>query len=63
VRVGDGTPDEDFSTSPTLRRWSQEVDLWAYEQFTTDEDYIVDVNSPKDGDFGDTSATGEIDNA
>jgi hypothetical protein len=63
VRVGDGTPDEDFSTSPTLRRWSQEVDLWAYEQFTTDEEYIVNVDSPADGDFGDTSATGEIDNA
>jgi hypothetical protein len=47
VRLGDGGPDEDFTTSPTLRRWSQEVDIWAYETFTTDEDYIVDVSVPE----------------
>lgn len=46
VRIGDGEPDEDFGTSPTLRRWSQEVDIWAYESFTTDEDYIVNVDIP-----------------
>jgi len=63
VRVGDGEPDEDFTTSPTLRRWSQEVDIWAYETFTTDEDYIVNVTPPASGDFGNTGSTGEIDNA
>lgn len=52
VRVGDGGPDEDFSTSPTLRRWSQDVDIWAYEEFTSDEDYIVNVVRPGAGDFG-----------
>lgn len=51
VRVGDGGPDEDFGTSPTLRRWSQEVDIWAYEEFTSDEDYIVNVVRPGAGDF------------
>lgn len=62
VRVGDGSPDEDFSTSPTLRRWSQEVDIWAYETFTTDEDYIVSVVSPEDGDFTDPNDSGTFDN-
>ena len=62
-RVGDGETDDDFTTSPTLRRWSQEVDIWAEEAFTTDEDYIVNVASPADGDFGDSSSDGEIDNA
>lgn len=63
VRLGDGEPDEDFTTSPTLRRWSQTVDIWAHESFTTDEEYIVDVSPPADGDFTDTSAVGSIDNA
>lgn len=63
LRVGDGETDDDFTTSPTLRRWSQEVDIWAEEAFTTDEDYIVNVVAPADGDFGDTSADGDIDNA
>lgn len=63
VRVGDGEPDPDFATSPTLRRWSQEVEVWAYESFSVDEDYIVNVVAPADGDFSDTSATGTIDNA
>lgn len=63
VRIGDGSPDDDFGTSPTLRRWSQTVDLWAYETFTTEEDYIVNVVGPASGDFSNTSATGDIDNA
>lgn len=63
VRVGDGEPDEDFTTSPTLRRWSQEVDLWAYETFTTDKEYIVNVTPPTADGFGDSSSTGEIDSA
>lgn len=63
VRVGDGEPDEDFTTSPTLRRWTQEVDIWAYEEFTTDESYIVNVQTPESGDFGDTSSAGDIGNA
>lgn len=63
VRLGDGEPDDDFTTSPTLRRWSQTLDVWAYEDFATTEDYIVNVIGPGDGDFGDTSATGTIDSA
>lgn len=62
VEVGDGSPDEDFSTSPTLRRWSQEVNVWAYEAFQTDEDYIVNVLSPNDGDFSDLNSDGKITN-
>lgn len=62
VLLGDGSPDPDFTTSPTLRRWSQELDIWAFETFTTDEDYIVNVVEPADGDFTNTSATGTIDN-
>lgn len=46
VRLGDGETDDDFTTSPTLRRWSQQLDLWAFEEFTTDEDYITGVDYP-----------------
>lgn len=63
VRVGDGETDDDLTTSPTLRRWSQELDIWSSEQFTTDEEYIVNVDVPDSGDFGDSNATGDIDNA
>lgn len=63
VRIGEGVPDEDFTTSPTLRRWSQEVDIWAHEAFRTDEDYIVGVAAPGSDDFGSSGATGDIDNA
>lgn len=67
VRIGDGSPDEDFGTSPTLRRWSQEVDIWAYETFTTDEEYIKNVDVPEPstqtrGDFSDTDGDRLIDN-
>lgn len=62
VRIGDGGPDEDFGTSPTLRRWSQEVDIWAYETFTTDEDYIVDVVAPNPDEFEKEIGSAVIDN-
>jgi len=58
VRVGDGEPDNDFTTSPTLRRWSQEIDVWAYETFTTDEDYLVNVEVPSSDGFTDTGDGG-----
>lgn len=52
---------DDLLQTPTVRRWRQEVELWAHEEFRTEEDYIVDVNYPQDGDFGDSSDPGTID--
>lgn len=61
-RIGDGDRTDDMLRTPTVRRWSQEVELWAFEQFRTDIDYVVGVNYPQDGDFtpgsnGDLEAT------
>lgn len=51
VRLGDGSPDDDLTTNPSLRRWTQDIDIWAYEEFASDEDYIINVVRPGSGDF------------
>jgi hypothetical protein len=48
LRLGDGERPDDLTNTPTSRKWSQEVELWACEEFYTDEDYIVDVEFPVD---------------
>jgi hypothetical protein len=57
-RIADGERTDDLIQTPTVRRWSQEVELWGCEEFRTDEDYIVDVNYPKSGDFNDSDEDG-----
>lgn len=42
--VESGEQTDDFSTSPTLRRWEQRLAISASEQYTTDEPFIEDVN-------------------
>lgn len=42
--VDSGEQTDDFSTSPTLRRWQQEVLVSAGEKYTTEEEYITDTN-------------------
>lgn len=60
-RLGDGERDDGLFDTPTVRRWSQEVELWASEEFRTDEDYIVNVDYPTDGSFTDPDEDGTID--
>lgn len=60
--ISTGARADDLIQTPTVRRWRQEVELWAYEEFTTTEDYIVDVNYPSSGDFNDDDDDGVIDN-
>lgn len=55
-RLQEGERDDGLFDTPTVRRWSQEVELWANEEFSTDEDYIVDVDYPEDGEFNDDDA-------
>jgi hypothetical protein len=49
--VGDGERRDDLTMNPSLRRWMQEVTIWANEEFSTVEDYIAAVDYPADGDF------------
>lgn len=49
--LGNGDRVDDLITSPTVRRWTQEVELWGCEEFRTNEDYITNVVYPSDGDF------------
>lgn len=44
--LGDGERADDLVQTPSLRRWSQEVMLWGYEEFRSDVDYIITVNYP-----------------
>ena len=59
--ISDGTRADDLIQTPTVRRWRQEVELWACEEFVTSEDYIVSVDYPSDGDFNDYDDDGVID--
>jgi hypothetical protein len=52
-RLGTGQRIDDLLRTPSVRKWSQEVELWGCEEFRTDEDYIIDVNYPENGDFND----------
>lgn len=60
--LGNGDRVDDLLMSPTVRRWNQEVELWASEEFRTDEDYITDVIFPSDGDLNDSDDNGVISN-
>lgn len=49
--LDEGERDDGLFSTPTVRRWSQEVELWASEEFRTNEDYIVQVDYPKSGEI------------
>lgn len=53
-RLGDAERADDLVQDPTVRKWSQTVELWAYESFRTTKDYIVSVDYPADGDLSST---------
>jgi len=44
VVVEDGQRIDDTATSPTTRRWEQDVLLWSYAAFETSEDPIKDIH-------------------
>lgn len=47
-RILDGGREDDLTMSPSLQRWRQDVELWAYEEFVSTEDYIEHVILPTD---------------
>lgn len=50
-RILDGGREDDLTTTPSLRRWRQDVELWAYEEFVSTEDYIESVVLPTDNNI------------
>jgi len=60
-RLANGERTDDLIQTPTVRRWSQEVELWGCEEFRTDEDYIADVAYPESGDYNDDDGDGTVD--
>lgn len=61
-RLDNGERIDDLIQTPTVRRWSQEVELWSYEEFrTTGADPIGGVTFPESGDLS-GSGNGEISN-
>lgn len=61
-RIGTGERADDLIQTPTVRKWSQNVELWGCEEFRTDEDYIATVDYPAPGDLNDSDADRVIDN-
>lgn len=47
-RLVSGQRTDELIQTPTVRRWSQEVEVWGCEEFRTDEDYIASVDYPSD---------------
>jgi len=60
-RLGSGERTDDLIQTPTVRRWSQEVEVWGCEEFRTDEDYIASVSYPSDQDYADGDGDGTVD--
>lgn len=57
-RVQDGTRDDDLTRNMTLRRWHQDVAIWAAHEFKTTEDYIATVEFPDT--YQDTDGDGMV---
>jgi hypothetical protein len=47
-QLNEGERADNLESTPTVRRWSQTIECWSYEEFETNEDYIVDVTFPDD---------------
>jgi len=60
--LGDGERDDGLFDTPTVRRWSQDVELWASEEFRTEDDHIVSVDYPEDGELNDSNEDGTVEN-
>lgn len=55
--LGTGERADELIRTPSVRRWSQQVELWACETFKTEEDYIKNVDYPEYGEFDSTTET------
>jgi hypothetical protein len=51
--LGVGERADEFIQTPTVRKWDQLVELSAAETFRTNEDYIVNVDSPESDELTD----------
>lgn len=51
-QLGTSQRQDDLQTTPTVRKWRQDVDCWSYEVFETDEEFIeaFDFTDPNDSD-------------
>lgn len=47
-QVSDGEPANDLTFTPAIRRWRQDVTVWAFHRFDTTESYTTGVNTPGD---------------
>jgi len=47
-QLNEGERADNLESTPTVRRWSQTISCWSYEEFETDKDYVVDVSFPDD---------------
>ena len=47
IVIGDGAREDDIIQTPTVRKWQQEVELWAVERFSTDEEPIEEIDFPE----------------
>lgn len=60
--LNSGERTDDLIRTPSVRKWSQEVELWAYEEFSTEEEYILSVDYPTPSDIDDFDEDGIIEN-
>lgn len=57
-RLNDGEQANDLTGTPTLRRWRQDVSMWAYHRFDTTADYSSTVSYPSD--LSDDDGSGQL---
>ncbi len=50
-QLDEGERADNLQSTPTVRRWVQDINCWSYEEFDTDADYIVDVIYPDDDEI------------
>lgn len=62
ARVEEGQPSNDLTYTPALRRWREELTLWAYHEFDTTEDYVATVSYPADGEMTDENDNDVVSN-
>jgi len=50
-QLNEGERADNLDSTPTVRRWSQTIDCWTYDEFRTIDDYIVDITFPDEDDI------------
>lgn len=49
--IESGERQDDIIQTPTVRRWRQEVEIWAFDEFQTTHDPVDGVSPPSSGDL------------